>query len=166
MEGEDESSSPDFRARDHLVQYIDLIRGDSGELVSQLKQDITCELDIDWEDIKKKVISRKYTTYASLDGDIQKILEHVLAASKRNNKQRGSGTTHKSIKRHLDKYERYLRAGLYEWHPKGKDQATKVCYRLSLFDLFIFHGAITATSSQANIVLVVYVLFMTDICCL
>ena len=121
-----------MRARDSLVKYIDLIKADSGELVSQLKQDSTCELEIDWDDIKKKIIGRKYTIYASLNGDIQKILDHVLAASKRNTKQRGSGTTHKSIKRHLDKYERYLRGHLYDWHPKGKEQAAKVRSHMQL----------------------------------
>lgn len=132
MQSESSEKSPAIRARDSLVEYIDLIKADSVELVSQLKQDSTCELDIDWDDIKKKIMSRKYTIYASLNGDIQKILEHVLAASKRNNKQRGSGTTHKSIKRHLDKYERYLRGNLYDWHPKGKEQAAKVCPHMAL----------------------------------
>lgn len=125
-------ASPATNARDSLVEYIDLIKADSGELVSQLKQDVTSELDIDWDDIKKKIMSRKYTIYGSLNGDIQKILEHLLAASKRSNKQRGSGAMHKSIKRNLDKCERYLRGYLYEWHPKGKEQAAKVCISMSV----------------------------------
>lgn len=131
MQQDSSELSPAIRARDSLIKYIDEIKADSGELVSQLKQDTTCELDIDWDDIKENILGRKYTIYASLNVDIQKILEHVLAASKRSNKQRGSGATHKSVKRTLDKYERYLRGHLYEWHPKGKEQAAKVCSLLT-----------------------------------
>eukprot|EP00892_Ulva_mutabilis_P007377 jgi/Ulvmu1/5010/UM021_0027.1 len=125
MEAESTDASPATRARDSLIEYIDIIKAESSELVSQLKQDSTSDLDFDWDDIKAKIRSRKYTIYGSLNADVQKILDHVLAASKRNNKQRGSGTMHKNIKRNLDKYERYLRGHLYIWHPKGKEQAAK-----------------------------------------
>ena len=123
-------------------QLIDIIKGDSGPLVSQLKHDPSYDLDKDWEDIKHKINNREYTIYSTLGLDLQKILDSVLSASKKNIKQqRPYSLSHKNIKKQLDQYERFMRARLYEWHPGGKQAAAQVlspphCFcAFAVFDL-------------------------------
>lgn len=127
---EEEEQSPEIAARNSLLQLIDMIKGDSGPLVSQLKYEPSYDLDKDWEDIKQKMQNREYTTYSTLAYDLQKILDSILTASKKNLKQqRPYSLSHKNIKKQLDQYERFLRARLYEWHPGGKAAAAQVCAR-------------------------------------
>lgn len=122
-----DAPSPEIAARNSLLQLIDIIKGDSEPLVSQLKYEPSYDLDKDWEDIKQKIHNREYTTYSSLALDLQKILDSVLSASKKNIKQqRPYSLSHKNIKKQLDQYERFMRARLYEWHPGGKQAAAKV----------------------------------------
>jgi hypothetical protein len=120
-------SSDPSAAGASLLQMIDVIKGDTGPLVTQLKHESTYDLDKDWGDIKQKISNKEYTTYAALSADLQKILDNVLTASKKNVKQqRPYSLSHKNIKKQLDHYERFLRGRLYDWHPGGKEGAAKV----------------------------------------
>lgn len=139
-----DASPPEVAARNSLLQLIDIIKGDSGPLVSQLKYEPSYDLDKDWEDIKQKIHNREYTTYSTLGLDLQKILDSVLSASKKNIKQqRPYSLSHKNIKKQLDQYERFMRARLYEWHPGGKQAAAQVLcpphlfYAFSVLDLHL-----------------------------
>jgi predicted enzyme involved in methoxymalonyl-ACP biosynthesis len=115
-------------ARDAILKCIDeMVALDNLNLVAQLKEDPSSELQFNWKDVKERVNRREYKTFSMIAADIRTIQEHLAQATKKSGKyQRYFSQLQKNVKKQWTSVDLIVRAKLYDWHPQGRDQAAAV----------------------------------------